>query len=592
MQQYDTQFINVFLQPLVSRIFTDIADGKNNPYLQKFFRGTEGEPLLETEKNDLIQDYFLQDQTKPFHTTTIPGDVEFQNKFLNTLQTLISVRCKLSGVDEARRSFSPDKDKKFSQEVSLNLYDLSYKMILSFEHQRINQLIDEKHKSGKMTESALQHDQAKNEAGQLRLVNIGGTDYYMSEEEVAAAAADPQMAKLGITPFVAVGTGAAIRQMHPGYGGQTGTRSQVTGAGIAGETTAGTVQQGQAGMEAVVRQGQAGYGVQAVAGAVPSQSTIGEVSGDFKAAKEKSIEMMLEEKGLKVTGDFEIDGNGIAHGVVEDVSGQKLKVDVNSVSAPDDPRKFMFTFVNAPSGGDSKQANRTANSFYLSQTDLSLFKPEDGVRRSADEVAAVKSGKIFADKKPTVLPQMTRPGSLAPGAIPIPPAGGKVGMTETHTLSAEEHEKYESTIEGALITTPQAAQMAAAARTKKTAPQTGVTTTTVMQRKRARVEGKKAAGQGAVHAPMQRPAQMPMPGQIPPQGGPGEEQASAVPRSKKRGSGAKLAVIATGGTLGATGGAIFGTPVIDSILTTSSGGHVAIPAAAISFINSIVHLFT
>jgi len=58
MQQFNAQFIDRFLQPLLLRIFTDMGEGKQNPYLRKLMAGTEEVPFLPEEKKDFINDYF------------------------------------------------------------------------------------------------------------------------------------------------------------------------------------------------------------------------------------------------------------------------------------------------------------------------------------------------------------------------------------------------------------------------------------------------------------------------------------------------------------------------------------------------------
>lgn len=373
MQQFDTQFIDRFMQPLLLRIFTDIAEGKDNLYLQKLLAGEEKIPLLKEEKEDFINDYFLSDRTKPFSTTSEESE-KFQYAFIDSLDELIRLRSRLSGIDGTKDAFFPDDEKKFDVTTLRNIYDLSYKITLLFEKAEIEKLIESKKEKGEIARAKASRDNALLSAGRLKLINVNGEDQYISEEEVLKFADTPS-GDVEVTPLIAIGTLGV--QPSDEVLATISSEDKAEKTRITEPTKSGTAT-GTANAESVIAKSATAEKKQI--SAKPKTAKIAELSGDFKSSKKASIEIMMEKNGLEVLDDgFTIDEKGIAHGRVKDAKGQILIVETDTLPDENDPQKYELRFKFTFEDDSSK-------SFILNQTDLNKFLPDGKTRKTADEV--------------------------------------------------------------------------------------------------------------------------------------------------------------------------------------------------------------
>ncbi len=543
MQQFDSQFIDRSMQPLLMRIFTDIADGKENPYLQKLLAGEEIIPLKEEEKKDFINDYFLYDKTKPFSTTS-QEDTEFQNAFLDSLSELIRTRSRLSGVDGARQAFFPDKEKRFDEISIRNIYDLAYKITLNFEKAKIGKLIAAKGEKGVITEAKASQDQALLESGRLRLVNVNGTDQYISEEE-ARASVGTRAGEVGVIPLIAIGT--------------SGQPSDVALAAKKGKTA------DEVALDS------------AAAGPVSTKSkpaTITEVAGDFKPSKKASIEMMMEKNGLEVVGEgFKIDEKGIARGKVKDADGQLLFVEAETIPVENDPQKydlqFKFTF-----------ADDTSKSFKLNQSDLRRFRPSEKERKSAAEVGFGERPKPFKEKKLEGV--MTVEAQI--GAATVEALLARKARTEGPKAPEGREEEAYRLPEKAPAVIPSESKGKEKAKTQGVRAGAGVSgkqakksRETVMARKKRLAEQPTLPGQPSRYA------------RIP--GGPSLPYGEQPVASAKKNRWPLIAGIATGGSVvGGVGGVFLGAGGTDS--TGAAAGIHTMLAGAAEIILKITNLLT
>jgi hypothetical protein len=549
MQQFDTQFIDRYMQPLLMRIFTDIAAGKENTYLQKLLAGTEIIPFREEEKKDFINDYFLTDKTKPFSTTS-QEDQEFQNAFIGAFSDLIRNRSRLSGVDGTRQAFFPDKEKRFDEISVRNIYDLSYKITLTFEKNRVGQLIAAKIEKGEITDAKASHDQALLAGGRLKLVNVNGTDQYISEEE-ARASAGTAAGQVTAIPLIAVGT--------------SGRPSDI----------ALTSQKGKTAAEVAAMSAAAGP-----LSTQPKTATIAEVAGDFKPPKKASMEMMMEKNGLEVTGEgFTIDDHGTARGKVKDANGQLLFVEAETIPVENDPQKYEFQFKFT-------FADDTSKSFKLNQTDLNRFQPSEKERKSAQEVGFGVKPKPFTEKKPRgTLTAEAEIGAASVEAIlsrskanAEKTGQGGAGNEEAYNLPGKATEGISKTEKGKeKMEIPQPVRMPISVKSFIKA-QTKTPSTIMEQKKR-------------LAAKPQIPGQLPKYNPIP--GGPNlayGQQPAAPTRKKNRMP--LLAGLATGGTIFAGLGV---TTIAGMNTGTGNPDLSAVPtllAGAVNVILKLTHFFT
>ncbi|MCC7197330.1 hypothetical protein IT413_04020 [Candidatus Peregrinibacteria bacterium] len=199
MSGFTPQFVDKFLNPLLKRVMTDMADpSEDKQYLRRLTIGAQSQKLQPLEREKFFRDYFRQDKTKPYSSTE-KEDLDFQNEFLDTFISSFDLHKGLSGVDGVKKLYFPegekDKEKKFSDEAQRNIYRLAYKLSLTFEKKRIEELM--KKEKGEVTEK----DKENIALGKVKLIIVDGVERYITEEESKVAAQNPAASKVKVQTF-------------------------------------------------------------------------------------------------------------------------------------------------------------------------------------------------------------------------------------------------------------------------------------------------------------------------------------------------------------------------------------------------------
>jgi hypothetical protein len=612
MQQFDTQFIDRFMQPLLMRIFTDIAEGKDNIYLQKLLAGEEKIPLLKEEKEDFIEDYFLSDRTKPFSTTS-EEDEKFQYAFIDSFADLIRLRSRLSGVEGTKDAFFPDDEKKFDVTTLRNIYDLSYKVTLLFEKAEIEKLIESKKEKGEIAQTKASRDKALLEAGRLKLINVNGEDQYISEEEARKFANTPA-GDVEVIPLIAIGTsgtstnissiskvGKTADEVLATISSEDKAEKQIAAETKNADTESAATNKPATAESANVESATATKSKKQLS-AKPKSAKIAELSNDFKSSKKASIEMMMEKNGLEVLDDgFTIDEKGIAHGRVKDAKGQILIVETDTLPNENDPQKyelrFKFTF-----------ADDSSKNFILNQTDLNKFLPDGKTRKTADEVGfgirpevagtQAETSKITAgavalgggipssagtSSVEAIISQKEKLKLESKEKIEISGVPGKESLEQIAELPKEEREKGKMKI-------PRPVRMPVAKRPQERERFASVTEgRSEMGRHGTIMEQKKKLAERPV-----LDGQQPMDSQMPQ--GPRlayAEQPQAAPAKTKKSKMPLVAAIATGGSVFVGVGGIIGAGMnAGSDTTNAFAAYPQMLAGTVDLIMKLTHFFT
>lgn len=189
MQKFNQYFQQNVIRPLLGKIFTDMGAENTKPYLAKLAQGTGFYP---NDRAYFIHDYFLVDNLYKKFFKDSKSYEDFQNKFLDQFVASLKKRIDLSGSQGITKYYAADKDGKFSPIKQNNIYRLGGALTLNFEKDRIANLIQQKQKDGEITEEKAKNDSNLCQRNELHLIEIDGTEMYISTDEAKEeAATDP-----------------------------------------------------------------------------------------------------------------------------------------------------------------------------------------------------------------------------------------------------------------------------------------------------------------------------------------------------------------------------------------------------------------
>lgn len=199
MSGFTPQFVERFLNPLLKQVMTDMSDpSEDKQYLKRLTLGLQSEKLQPLEREKFFRDYFRADKTKPFSSTE-KEDVDFQEEFLDTFIKSFDLHKGLSGVDGVKKLYFPegekDKEKTFSGDAEKNIYRLAYKLSVTFEKKRIEELM--KKEKGEVSAK----DKENIASGKVKLIIVDGVERYITEEEAKVAAQNPAASKIKVQTF-------------------------------------------------------------------------------------------------------------------------------------------------------------------------------------------------------------------------------------------------------------------------------------------------------------------------------------------------------------------------------------------------------
>lgn len=199
MSGFTPQFVERFLNPLLKQVMTDMSDpSEDKQYLKRLTLGLQSEKLQPLEREKFFRDYFRADKTKPFSSTE-KEDVDFQEEFLDTFIKSFDLHKGLSGVDGVKKLYFPegekDKEKTFSGDAEKNIYRLAYKLSVTFEKKRIEELM--KKEKGEVSAK----DKENIASGKVKLIIVDGVERYITEEEARVAAQNPAASKIKVQTF-------------------------------------------------------------------------------------------------------------------------------------------------------------------------------------------------------------------------------------------------------------------------------------------------------------------------------------------------------------------------------------------------------
>lgn len=378
--QFNEQFLRSKFIPTLKVFLTRMgqpasADAKG-AYLAKLLIPQE---LNAEEKKRFNEEYFLGVQ--PDNRAFIDErQAKYRDLLLEGMAGYLRQQKLLRGADGLRRALIPSEDTTFesSTEMNRNLLNMCYRLVSGFEKHAIME------KKGEMSEAETE----KLENGGFKLVEINGEERVIDEDEL-----DNMEPGAKITPFIQPGMGLfapAFGGAVPAGGALTAPAVPVTSAPSAGG--------------AIITAAEAAVIVSVGAddfGAAFSESRLESAKAALEAAGLEIVRMGMEEDMVR--------------GVVKDVNGQLLEVEINALAPDSDPRKIKMTFRDPVRDRRDNRAYR-GRYFYLSQKDLPKKFLVNGQRQSAENV--YQSLPQSAQFKGFELP----PETVLPGEVFAPPA--------------------------------------------------------------------------------------------------------------------------------------------------------------------------
>lgn len=417
--------------PLLGEVVTDMGKADKTRYFGNLL---EGEKLTTIQKDEFVRYYFenRQDQNRktPFQGSTPAEDREFWQAFTGEFEKYVILRFRLSGTEGTKTAYSADKDGRFTQEATRNLYDLAYRITNDFEKARIEQLIKREEEAARAAGDAEREKKAARDrellnAGKLKLIMVDGVEEYVSEEDAEKRSRDENQKNKKVTPAVAVGLG---KMKDP----EKAAASLSSGSAISAAGAAGGA--GGAG-------GVSGVGPSVSEPAKDETAGYGDLHGDYISSAAAATDMKNErlvtemaENGLTIVpntfmdpqGRWTFDENGFLAGEVKDRNGQLMLVRINTALGKDDARKFDFTLLEKD-GKPMRRADGSVLHFNSSENDLAGFRTQDAMQmmqRTRPDMAKEKPGAPLPQQRPGVagMPafgiNIGKP--MLPGEIPKP----------------------------------------------------------------------------------------------------------------------------------------------------------------------------
>ena len=317
------------------RIFPDMQNPGSDLFKLWNVQGIKQVPGGEVNFLRRINEQYFPDEVQVSYP--VLKDPEFIKEFWHGFSDQIMARIRLSGREGAKLAFLPGGQGTYSVQTRRNIYSMAYGLTLRLEKYKIRGLIEAEEDETKRNE-----DLRLLEEGKLRLVITGEEEHYVSEEEIAAAAKDPEIRKTKVETFVPA-------KFEP---------------------------------EKIITEKKAGQKLPAAAAeteksAAVTETTFEELPAQNKKIEEKRITLMLEENGLEVIGEIEIDETtGLARGRVVDVTGAIVEVEIDTKLRRDDNKRIRFIFTDS----EGRLQDHT-----MAENDLHKFRGEKGERRVKGE---------------------------------------------------------------------------------------------------------------------------------------------------------------------------------------------------------------